>query len=311
MSGMRIGFMGTPDFALEALQALCDANKNIVAIYSQPPRPKGRGHRVHPSPVHQFGLDHDIPVFHPKSLKTEEAQAEFAALDLDVAIVAAYGLILPEVVLNTPTFGCVNIHASLLPRWRGASPIHHAIWHGDPRSGVTLMQMDKGLDTGPMLMKKQVDIHERMTSSELHDALCTVSRAMIVDFVQRLEAGEQIPSEDQNAALSSYAPLLSKADGRIDWSKNAAQIGCQVRALNPWPGVWTMHDDKRFKITEAEPSADDASGEAGTVINRKGLIVCGERTGLLVHKIQPEGKQAMDFDAAVNGNYINVGDVLS
>lgn len=329
MSDLRIGFMGTPDFALEALKALYDANKNIVAIYSQPPRPKGRGHKVQPSLVHQFGLDHDIPVFTPVNLKSEEAQEEFAAQNLDVAIVAAYGLLLPEAILDTPTFGCINIHASLLPRWRGASPIQHAIWHDDPQSGVTLMQMDKGLDTGGMLVKQQVPIIKHMTSSELHDALCGISREMIVEFVTKLEAGEITGSEDQNAALSSYAPLLKKGDGRVDWSQNAAQINCQIRALNPWPGVWTMLNGKRFKILEGrvfkqslEKENNKTSSSSilhnskqrereGSVLNSKGAILCGDNTALQLHKIQPQGKQEMDFVSSVNGGYIEIGDVFS
>ena len=247
---LRIAFMGTPDFAVPALKSLIDGPHEVVCVYSQPPRPKGRGQKVQPSPVHEAASAHNIPVFTPKSLRRDEAaQMQFLAHDLDVAIVAAYGLLLPPAVLKAPRHGCLNIHASLLPRWRGASPIQHAIWHGDQQSGVALMQMEEGLDTGPVIAMRAVPIHATTTAQSLHDelsALGAVLTAEMLDVLARDGSLKSIPQDDAGAA---YAPLLKKDDGYIDWTKDASSIDRQIRALNPWPGVWTTTPDgKRLKI---------------------------------------------------------------
>ena len=305
-AGLRIGFMGTPDFAREALAALCESDHEIVCVYSQPPRPKGRGHKVQNSPVHEFALEHDIPVFHPENLKSKDVQAEFASHNLDVAVVAAYGLILPQVVLDTPKYGCLNIHASLLPRWRGASPIQHAIWKGDSETGITIMQMDAGLDTGPMVEKEAVFLSDQSTAASLHDALAALGGRMIVDVLDHLARDKKLSSEPQNNDESNYAPLLKKSNGAIDWNDSAADIDRQIRALNPWPGTSGMLGDKRFKITNATLRPETIEAAPGRILNKNGDISCGGGSVLRLLTIQPEGKKAMDFASALNGGYVEV-----
>jgi methionyl-tRNA formyltransferase len=297
--------MGTPHFAVPALEALINTGHDIVAVYTQPPRPAGRGQHVQKSPVHDCAEKHGIPVFTPRTLKTPEAQSEFAAQNADVAVVAAYGLILSKAVLDAPKNGCINIHASLLPRWRGASPIQHAIWKGDHESGITIMQMDVGLDTGDMLKKGVVPITQQTTCTQLHDALSAIGGTLIVDVLENLE---DIKPEKQDDAQSNYAPMLKKDDGKINWLESATGINCQIRALNPWPGTFTTANGKRIKVLEAVPDA--GSGAAGTVLNKAGHVACG-RDVLKLVKIQPDGGKPMDFAAALNGNYIKIGDVLS
>lgn len=308
---LRIGFMGTPDFALEALKALVASEHEIVCVYSQPPRPKGRGHKLTPSPVQAYAEEQNIPVFHPTSLKSQDIQAQFAAHNLDVAIVAAYGLLLPEAILNAPKYGCLNIHGSILPRWRGASPIQHAIWKGDSETGVTIMQMDKGLDTGDMIAINSIKIADTDTSATLHDKLSEMGARMAVEVLQNLDKNGQLPKEKQKNELSTYAPLLKKSDGEIDWSMSAGEIERQIRALNPWPGVVSNIKDVRFKILEAVPvSAIEKDVQAGTLIDKTGHVVCGTGTTLQLKRIQPLGKKPMDVASALNGGYLTIGDVF-
>ena len=312
---LKIIFMGTPDFSVQALQALIDSPHEVCAVYSQPPRPKGRGHKVQKSPVHKLAQAHDIPVYTPKTLKNEQEQEHFAALGADVGVVAAYGLLLPEAVLKAPCFGCLNIHASLLPRWRGASPIQHAIWKGDEKSGVTIMQMDVGLDTGAMILKGEIRLNEgTTTTSQLHDDLAIMGTRLALDVLDRLATDGSVQAQEQNDDLSTYAPLLKKEDGRVDWTQNADEIDRQVRALNPWPGVWTSaQEGKRFKVLEAHPPKTPyPTQEAlGTVLNKSGEVMCSDGSVLKITKIQPEGKKPMDFASALNGNYLSVGDIFS
>lgn len=305
--------MGTPDFALAALKAICEAGYDVPCIYSQPPRPKGRGQQVQPSPVHAFALEHGIAAFTPNTLKKLEAQAEFAAQNLDVAVVAAYGLILPKAVLDAPRLGCINIHASLLPRWRGASPIQRAIWAGDTQSGVTLMQMDEGLDTGPEIMKEALDLSPQTTAASLHDALAGLGGEMIVKALDRLaETGQHLPSMAQDDAGVTYAALLKKEDGRVDWSQSAEAIDRQIRALNPWPGVWTETGGKRLKILSAAPE-DCAQGpmESAILLDASGRVSCGGGGALKLLRLQPENAKAMDAASAINGGYMRIGDIFS
>jgi methionyl-tRNA formyltransferase len=304
VSALRIVFMGTPDFAVPALKALHGAGHEIVAVYSQPPRPRGRGQQVQKSPVQLYAEEHGIPVFNPKSLKNAEAQEEFKKLNADVAVVAAYGLILPKAVLDAPKYGCINIHASLLPRWRGASPIQHAIWSGDPETGITLMQMDEGLDTGAVISLERITITDKTTSSSLHDELSVLGGKMIVKAIGELAKTGALKSVPQNDD-STYAPMLKKENGKINWSLSAAMIDRQIRALNPWPGTWTEFEGKRIKIHAAEISP--AKGNPGEILDRHGNI----GHGLKILKIQPEGKNAMDFSAAVNGGYLKVGGIFT
>jgi methionyl-tRNA formyltransferase len=308
---LRIVFMGTPDFAASALEALLRSGHDVVCVYSQPPRPKGRGQMVQKSPVHELADTHKIPVLTPKTLKNADAQAVFAAHDVDIAVVAAYGLILPQAVLNAPKYGCLNIHASLLPRWRGASPIQRAIWAGDASSGVTIMQMDEGLDTGDMIAKSDVSITPVMTSAALHDVLADQGAALIVQVLDGIAHHGKPQAQVQDEALVSYAHLLKKDDGRIDWTQNAAAIDRQVRALNPWPGVYTDGGGLRFKVIAAVCAAQDSGAAAGEVLDRFGHVACGGGSVLQILKIQPAGKQAMDFASAVNGGYVSVGDVFA
>mgnify|MGYP003392014120 CR=1 FL=1 len=311
MTALRIVFMGTPDFAVPALRALRKAGHEIICVYTQPPRPKGRGQHVQPSPVQVYAETHNMPVRYPQSLKGSEAQHEFSLLEADVAIVAAYGLILPKAVLNAPKYGCINIHASLLPRWRGASPIQHAIWKGDAMSGITLMQMDEGLDTGAEISKETASIQKETTAQILHDQLSAIGGTMIVQAMETLARDGKLSSTAQNNALSNYAPLLKKEDGFINWTLSASEIDRQVRALNPWPGVSAGLEDARLKIQSAQVSDETTSAQAGTILDKSGHVACGGGTVLKLVKVQPANTKVMDFSAALSGNYIKVGDRLT
>jgi methionyl-tRNA formyltransferase len=300
---MRLIFMGTPDFAVPALAALIDAGHDVVCVYSQPPRPAGRGQREQPSPVQVFAEGRGIDVRYPVSLKTADAQAEFAALNADVAVVAAYGLILPKAVLAAPRLGCINIHASLLPRWRGAAPIQRAILAGDSETGVTIMQMDEGLDTGPMLVTGTVPIGPETTASDLHDALAEMGGGLIVRILAE-DLPEAVPQPEDGA---TYAPKLDRAEGRIDWSEDAAALDLKIRALNPWPGVWCEQDGARLRVLAAIPV--EGRGVPGTVISAPLTVACG--TGALrLDRVQRAGKSAMSADDFIRGNQVPVGTVL-
>lgn len=320
---LRIIFMGTPDFAVAALDALATSGHEIVCVYTRAPKPKGRGQSVQLSPVHDYAQAHGLCVRHPASLKSAQAQADFANLNADLGVVAAYGLILPKAILDAPRYGCLNIHASLLPRWRGASPIQRAIAAGDPQSGITIMQMDEGLDTGPMIARKAIAIHPRTDARSLHDALAALGSAMIEEAVNRLAQEGGLESEPQDDALSSYAPLLRKAEGRIDWTRPAGEIDRLIRALTPWPGAWTTSPEgKVIKVLEAVPVAvpvdlsapspalptDTALAAApGTVLNRAGHVVCGGGSVLALLRVQPESAKPMEAGAAINGGRLAVG----
>lgn len=310
-SSLRVVFMGTPEFSVPALRMIADAGFDVVAVYSQPPRPKGRGQQVQKSPVHEAADLLGIPVFTPLSLKKDmDAQKQFAAHDADIAVVAAYGLILPQAVLDAPRYGCLNIHASLLPRWRGASPIQHAIWHGDAESGVGIMQMEAGLDTGPVIAQRAVPIRDTTTAQSLHDELSALGAALMVEILKKTQGEGRQAATAQDNTHATYAGLLTKDDGRVDWTRSAADIDRQVRALNPWPGVWTNDGaGKRVKIIAVAPG-DTASAAAGTVIDRHGHVACGDGRSLRLVTVQPENAKAMDCAAAVNGKYIVPGTML-
>lgn len=310
-NALRIAFMGTPDFSTAALQALIDSPHDVVCVYTQPPRPKGRGQQVQKSPVHQLAEAHKIDVHTPINFKQDEDVKAFQDLNLDLAVVAAYGLILPKSILNAPEYGCINIHASLLPRWRGAAPIHRAIWAGDDETGITLMQMDEGLDTGDMIAMDKVAITQGTTLSALHDQLAQMGADMIVPCLDELAEKGSLSKTPQGEEGVTCAHMLKKDDGRIDWSQNVEEIDRQIRALNPWPGTWTINQDgKRFKILEANIVQGQAEQSAGTVLD-DGKIVCGNNTVLQLTKIQPENKKPMDIKTALNGSHIKTGDVFS
>lgn len=304
--GLRIGFMGTPDFAAHALAALIESEHEIICAYSQPPRPKGRGHKVQKSPVHQLAETHNIDVFTPQNFKNAQDVQTFANHNLDIAIVAAYGLILPEEILNAPAHGCINIHASLLPRWRGASPIQHAIWKGDEETGVTIMQMDKGLDTGPMIIKDSCSITVQTTARSLHDDLADMGAKLSLETLKTLERDGRLNATPQDDGQSTYAPLLKKSDGDVNWNDSASDIDRQIRALNPWPGVKAQIQGQAFKIKSASLSRETTDQPAGTLLNKNGDIACGDGTVLRLNTIQPAGKKPMDFASAINGGYISL-----
>ncbi|MBL1271920.1 MAG: methionyl-tRNA formyltransferase [Marinobacter maritimus] len=299
---VRLVFAGTPDFAATALRALLGTHHTIVGVYSQPDRPAGRGRKLQPSPVKQVALDNGIPVFQPESLKTPDAQQELADLQPDVMIVAAYGLILPEAVLSIPDHGCLNIHASLLPRWRGAAPIQRAIAAGDADTGITIMQMDKGLDTGDMLLKSLTTIHANDTGGSLHDRLAELGGQAIVEALSLLEKGE-LQGEAQDDEQASYAHKLSKDEGHIDWSQDASAIERLIRAFNPWPGTYTDLEQQRLRIHEATAAGESSHEPAGTVIQRErdGIdVACGTGT-LRITRLQLPGSRAQSVNDLING----------
>ncbi|MFO7530700.1 MAG: methionyl-tRNA formyltransferase [Marinobacter sp.] len=299
---MRIVFAGTPDFAATALTALLATHHTIVGVYSQPDRPAGRGRKLMPSPVKKVALEADLPVFQPENFRSPEAQQELAMLNPDVMIVAAYGLILPKTVLEIPAQGCLNIHASLLPRWRGAAPIQRAIAAGDRETGITIMQMDEGLDTGAMLLKAITPIHDDDTGGSLHDRLATMGGEAIVKALALLEKSE-LSGEAQNDDQACYAHKLSKDEGHIDWQQDATGIERLVRAFNPWPGTDTDLDDQRIRIHEARALADASAEAPGTVIRREreGIdVACGE--GILrITRLQLPGARAQSVNDLING----------
>lgn len=305
---MKIIFMGTPDFAVAALDALHAAGHDIVCVYSQPPRPAGRGHKLQPSPVQKRAEELGLLVRNPLSLKKDAAaRADFAALKADVAVVAAYGLILPQEVLDAPLHGCINIHASLLPRWRGAAPIQRAIMAGDDQSGVCIMQMEAGLDTGPVLMREGVPIDASTTAQSLHDALAAKGAALIVKTLQNLP---ELTAETQSGDGVTYAHMLAKEDGRIDWTQSAVHIERQMRALSGWPGVWTLHHGARLKVLAAHiEKTDGTHGKAGEIIDRALVVACGAGS-LRLMTVQPENRKAMDGLSYMNGGHVNTGEVL-
>ena len=300
---MRIAFMGSPEFALPALQALHRAGHTIAAVYCQPARPAGRGQPIRRCPVNVAADVLCLSVHTPARLRTDPAaQKAFAALDLDVAIVAAYGLILPQAMLDAPIFGCLNIHASLLPRWRGAAPIQASILAGDPETGVTIMQMEAGLDTGPMLLRQSVPITPETTTANLHDTLATIGAHLILDAL--ISPSKPLP---QNEADATYAPKLSREDGRIDWSQSAKAIDRQIRAFDPWPGTFTTLAASPLKILAAKPV--EGSGPPGTVLDSNLTIACGSQA-IRLTKVQLPGRGALDADAFLRGHRVQPGTVL-
>jgi len=298
---MRLAFMGTPAFAVAGLDALAKAGHEIACVYTQPPRPAGRGQREVQSPVHVRALELGLPVRHPASFKPAEAKAEFAALGLDIAVVAAYGLLLPQAVLDAPRRGCLNIHASLLPRWRGAAPIQRAIEAGDAETGITIMRMEAGLDTGPMLLKKRLAIAPDATGGSLHDALAPLGAEAIVEALAKLDA--LVPETQGEGAI--YARKLDKDEARIDWSQPAELLARRIRAFDPFPGAWFAHGGERFKVLGARALAGPA-GEPGTVVAAPLVVACGAGA-LELARLQRAGRAPMDADALLRGYPLAVG----
>lgn len=290
---MNLIFMGTPDFSVPALRALA-ARHTILAVYSQPPRPAGRGQKDRPSPVHQAALDLGLPVRHPVNFRDPADVAAFAALKADAAVVVAYGLLLPKPVLEAPAKGCLNIHASLLPRWRGAAPIHRAILEGDPQTGISIMQMDAGLDTGPVLLCRATPIGPGDTTGDLHDRLATMGAEMITETLNRLDT---LTPEPQPAEGVTYAKKIDKAEARIDWTRPAEQVARQINGLSPFPGAWCLMGSERLKLLRARP----VTGEGAPGQPLHGLtIACG--TGAVeILLAQREGKRPMEAQDLLRG----------
>ncbi len=301
---LRLAFMGSPDFAVPALRALHAAGHAIAAVYCQPPRPAGRGQALRRCPVHEAALALGLEVRMPTRLKRDiQAHADFAALDLDVAVVAAYGLILPQIMLDAPRRGCLNIHASLLPRWRGAAPIHAALLAGDGETGVTIMQMEAGLDTGAMLLAETTPIGPTTTLPELHDTLAEIGARLVLRVL-----AESPASDLQPRSGVTYAAKLTREDGRIDWTRDATFLDRQVRAFTPWPGTFFSHDGEVIKLLAASPELglEPGTGVPGTTLDAALLVATG-RGALRLTRLQAPGRAAMDAAAFLRGRPIPPG----
>lgn len=283
---MRIVFMGTPDFAVPVLEALVAAGHEIVAVYCQPPRPAGRGKKDRPSPVQARAVELGLAVRYPVSLKDAAAQAEFVALQADVAVVVAFGLLLPQAILDAPRHGCLNIHASLLPRWRGAAPIHRAIMAGDAETGVCIMQMEAGLDTGPVLLRDETAIEPEETTAELHDRLSRMGASLIVTALAQLP--ELIP-EPQPQDGVTYAAKIDKGEARVDWTRPAEEVDRLIRSLSPFPGAWTEIGGQRVKLLASRLA--DGQGQPGEVLDDALRVACGSGA-VEITRLQRAGKGA-------------------
>ncbi|HVO15347.1 MAG TPA: methionyl-tRNA formyltransferase [Alphaproteobacteria bacterium] len=306
---LRLVFMGTPDFAAPALQALREAGHRIVAVYTQPPRPAGRGYKARRSPVHEAAEAAGLSVRTPASLKDPAEHAVFAALDADAAVVAAYGLILPRPILEAPRLGCLNIHASLLPRWRGAAPIQRAILAGDTETGVTIMQMDEGLDTGAVVLAQRVPITNQTTAGSLHDTLAELGARLVVAALSGLAAGRLNPTPQPPGGVT-YARKITAEEGRLDWSRPAAELSRVVRAMAPAPGAWFEHEGGRVKVLAAEIVGDAAGAPPGTLIDDRLTVACGHGA-LRLLTVQRAGKAALAADAFLRGFPMAPGLVLA
>lgn len=308
---LRIIFAGTPDFAARHLQALIQSEHQIVGVYSQPDRPAGRGKKLKASEVKALALEHELPVFQPQSLKNEEALTELKSLNADIMIVVAYGLILPKAILEAPRLGCLNVHGSILPRWRGAAPIQRAIWAGDEETGVTIMQMDEGLDTGDMLHISRCPIAADETSASLYTKLAELGPGALIQTVNKLANGE-LTAEPQNDEQANYAKKLSKEEANIDWTMDAVQIERNIRAFNPWPVCFTQMGEQNVKIYQA--SVVEQTGNAGEVLSsdKNGIVVACGKQALCITQLQPQGKKPMAISDFLNGrsDWVTPGTVL-
>ena len=301
MNKLKLIFAGTPDFAARHLAALLSSGHEVVAVYTQPDKPAGRGQKLTASPVKELALAHDLPVYQPASLRNEAAQAELAALGADLMVVVAYGLILPKAVLDTPRLGCINVHGSLLPRWRGAAPIQRSIWAGDAETGVTIMQMDVGLDTGAMIRKVTCPIASDETSASLYDKLAGLGPQALVDTLDAMAAGATAAAPPDEAR-ANYAEKLSKEEARIDWSMDAVAIERCIRAFNPWPISWFDVAGQTVKVWQAEVVAQDHGQAAGTLLkaDKQGIEVATGQGVLRLLTLQPPGKKAMSVSDLLN-----------
>ncbi len=301
---LNILFAGTPEFAAAHLQALLTSRHRIVGVYTQPDRPAGRGKQLHASPVKQLAQAAQLPVYQPLNLKTADAQAELAALKADILVVVAYGLLLPQAVLDAPRLGCINVHASLLPRWRGAAPIQRAIEAGDDVTGITIMQMDIGLDTGAMLLKTYCPILPEDTASQLHDRLASQGPDALLEALESLAKGE-LRGQTQNNDLATYAHKLTKAEALLDWTASAELLARRVRAFNPFPTAFTLINGERLRVLNATPTELHTAARPGTLleISTQGLrVACGQGC-LEIQQVQFAGKNPASIKALLNGQH--------
>jgi methionyl-tRNA formyltransferase len=316
---MRLIFMGTPEFAVPSLAQLLSDGHEIVAVFTQPDKPAGRGKHLHAPPVKLFALEHRLAVHQPAKIKTSEAVREtFTSLAPDVCVVAAYGKILPEWMLKIPRLGCINVHASLLPKYRGAAPINWAIAHGERETGVTIMQMDVGLDTGAMFAKRATEIGEAETAGELTVRLATIGAGLLSETLPRIASGE-LSAEPQNETEATYAPIIKREDGLIDWHLSAREIANRVRAFQPWPATYTIFRGARLmlwraKVVDGDSLPRDTHQQTATVvaIDKIGFtIACAGATFLHVEEVQSEGKRRISARDFLNGSRLNIGESLT
>lgn len=308
---MRIIFMGTPDFAVPSLRAILDAGHEVVAVYTQPPRAAGRGMALRPSPVQRAADTAGLPVHAPKSLKDPAEQARFAALEADAAVVVAYGLILPKPILDGIRYGALNLHASLLPRWRGAAPIQRAIMAGDRETGVSIMRIDEGLDTGPVCLNERVAIGNDMTAGDLHDSLAAKGAALMAEALARLARGE-LDCRPQRQEGATYAAKIDPGESRIDWSRPAPEVHDHIRGLSPHPGAWFELDlnGRRERIKALRATLSDVSGAPGTLLDKHLTVACGEGAVRLT-LVQRSGRKPMPADEFIRGAKLEIGARLS
>lgn len=305
---MKVVFMGTPEFAVPTLRSLIAAGHEVVAIYTKEPKPAGRGYAEMKSRVHQIALELGIPVYTPKNFRSEESVLEFTNLHADIAVVAAYGLLLPSAILRAPKYGCINVHPSLLPRWRGAAPLQRTIFSGDKESAVCIMQMNEGMDTGDILYIKKFPIIDTMMVAELHDFCANLGGQMIIDVLQQIENGTvmRVKQEEDGA---THAAKITKLDEKLEWSRDARQLHCQVKALSPRPGAYFSFDQEVIKVISADFTEDNHSYEPGTVVDDKLTIACAK--GFLKPTLlQREGRKMIYLDAFLRGFAIKSGDKL-
>ena len=298
---LRIVFAGTPDFAARHLAALLSSEHEVIAVYTQPDRPAGRGKKLTASPVKNIALEHNIPVYQPENFKSDDARQQLAELDADIMVVVAYGLLLPEAVLNTPRLGCINVHGSILPRWRGAAPIQRSIWAGDAETGVTIMQMDIGLDTGDMLKIATTPIETDDTSASMYEKLAQLGPKALTECLTDIAGGSAIP-EKQNDELANYAKKLSKEEAKIDWSADAEFIERCIRAFNPWPMSYFAAADNNIKVWKARVEAASGNKVPGTVLqaDKSGIYIATGKDTLVLEQIQIPGKKAMPVQDVLN-----------
>ena len=306
---MKIIFMGTPEFSVPCLEALIKSENEVVGVFTQPDKPKGRGYEMTPPPVKVCAVENNIPVFQPVSMRDGEALEIINSLNADLIIVVAFGKILPKDILESVKYGCINIHASLLPKLRGAAPIQWSIINGESETGVTSMQMDVGLDTGDMLIKKSIPITENMNAGELHDALCVMGAEVLIETINNID---NLNPEKQNDELSNYAPMLSKELCPIDFSKSAQEVHNKIRGLSPWPVATTKINGKNYKIHKSQILSEEFVGKIGEIVdnNNRLVVVCGDGVSLEILEIQAEGKRKTDTASFLCGHKIEKGTII-